>query len=355
MIAATATTDPGERFRELEAKTRKELDQTREQLTEIELLLQQSSSEAEKLAQRETAITTRIRDMEINLENYSRADIKTLYTTAHDLGLRLFMMRGQVEQLQMRQEQVRERQEYLTLILSLLTSLGVAPALDVPLPSAPARPSTADLAKAASLSRIIEAQEIERQRISRFLHDGTAQTLTNLVLKAEICSHLVDRDAAEAKAELTALRSSLTGSLQETRRLIFNLRPMTLDDIGLVPTLRRYLGEVGRGQGFAHTVQGPETDELPPPVRALLFRLVQDIVSGLATRASLEGVTIDLTPRSGALELILEARPRPAPGPRWRPPASTGPSCSSWPRPRPPDRKVRSSGSHPGRRAMAAR
>jgi two-component system sensor histidine kinase DegS len=145
--------------------------------------------------------------------------------------------------------------------------------------------------------------------VSRYLHDGTAQALTNLVLKAEICEHMVDRDTAEAKAELQALRASLTAGLQETRRLIFQLRPMTLDDIGLVPTLRRYLGEVGRAGRFSHTVRGPETnDTFAPHIRSLLFRLIQEVVAGLVGRGALEQVTVDLNAQDSRLELTIEAR-----------------------------------------------
>ena len=309
MSISPVPVDPAERFAALEAETRRELDHTREQLSEIQLLLQQSTNEADKLAQREQAITSRVRDMEINLENYSRSDVKTLYTTAHEVGLRLFMMRSQVEQLQMRQEHVKERQGRLGVIIGLLNNMGAAP-VQAPQPAGGATaPSPEALAAASGLKGIIEAQESERLRVSRYLHDGPAQTLTNLVLRAEICEHLIERDTAEAKAELQGLRASLTNSLQETRRLIFSLRPMILDDIGLVPTLRRYLTEVGRGAGFAHTVRGPETgDDLSPQIRALLFRLVQDVVGGVVGRGGLEQVSVDLDIQGNSLELGVEVR-----------------------------------------------
>lgn len=309
MSIANVPVDPTERFAALEADTRRELEQTREQLNEIQLLLQQSANEADKLAQREAAITSRVRDMEINLENYSRSDVKALYTTAHEVGLRLFMMRSQVEQLQMRQEHVKERQSHLGIILGLLNSMGGVLPQTQPAPAAPATPSPEALAAATGLKTIIEAQESERLRVSRYLHDGPAQTLTNLVLKAEICEHLIDRDATEAKAELQGLRGSLTNCLQETRRLIFNLRPMILDDIGLVATLRRYLTEMGRNTGFTHIVRGPENgDDLTPSMRALLFRLVQDLVAGLAERSRLEQVAVDITIQGPALEVVIEVR-----------------------------------------------
>jgi two-component system sensor histidine kinase DegS len=309
-LSVPTTIDSTERLQALEADCRRELEQAREQLTEIQLLLQQTTNEVEKLGQREGAIATRVRDMEINLENYTRADIKAFYTAAHEVSLRLFMMRSQVEQLQARQEQVRERQESLHLILSLLETIDASGVGGEPEPAAgPAKPSTDALTTAASLRRIIEAQESERQRVSRYLHDGPAQTLSNLVLRAEICERMIDRDLAEARSELQGLRGALTTTLQDTRRLIFDLRPMTLDDIGLVATLRRYLTEVGRGQGFTATVRGPENDEaLPGHVRALLFRLVQDVLGALTRHAPLEQVTVDLSIGETMAELTLAVR-----------------------------------------------
>lgn len=309
MDLSVLSTDSAERYETLEVDCRRELEHAREQLTEIQLLLQQSNNEVDKLSQREGQIATRVRDMEINLENYTRADIKAFYTAAHEVSLRLFMMRSQVEQLQARQEQIRERQDHLSLILRLIAGRGAAAPLESDPASAPAQPSAAALATAASLRRVIEAQEGERQRVSRYLHDGPAQTLSNLVLKAEICERMIDRDVTEAKSELQGLRGTLTTTLQETRRLIFDLRPMILDDIGLVPTLRRYLAEVGRGRGFTSTVRGPENDDgLPPHVRSLLFRLVQDVVGALTTRGPLESVTIGLAADGPAVELTIDVR-----------------------------------------------
>jgi two-component system sensor histidine kinase DegS len=308
MTPTTGNLAPADRFAAIEAETRRELDQSREQLSEIQLLLQQSANEADKLAQREGAITSRVRDMEINLENYSRSDVKALYTSAHEVGLRLFMMRSQVEQLQMRHEHIKERQAQLGLILSLLQSGLSAPA---PAPATPAAAAPMPLLPggAHDLTAMIEAQESERMRVSRYLHDGPAQSLTNLVLRAEICEHLIDRDPAEARAELQGLRANLTNSLQETRRLIFDLRPMTLDDIGLCATLRRYLTDVGRAGGFAHTVTGLDGgDELSTPMRSLLFRLIQDIVSGLQARIRLEHVSVNIGMDGSEIEVMIAAR-----------------------------------------------
>lgn len=309
MLSNVSGGDPAEQLRELEAECRKELDQTREQLSEIQLLLQQSNSEAEKLAQREASIVTRVRDMEINLENYTRNDIKTVYSTSQEVSLRLFMMRSQVEQLQMRQQHVKEHQESLGTLLTLLARVSGEEFQTNSSGNQVAKPSIEQVAAASSLSGVIQAQESERQRVARYLHDGPAMRLTNLVLKTEICEHMVERDPAEAKSELVGLRSSLTSLLQEMRRLLYDLRPLTLDELGVVPTLRRYLNDVARRDGYTATVHGPDgADEMPVATRALVFRVVQDIVSGMASGSKLEEVMVDLTPNDGNLSLTIDVR-----------------------------------------------
>jgi len=89
--------------------------------------------------------------------------------------------------------------------------------------------------------RIIKAQEEERQRVAREIHDGPAQSMSNIVLKAEICERLVDSDPEKAKDELRTLKSVVRDTLRDVRKIIYDLRPMSLDDLGLIPTLQRYI------------------------------------------------------------------------------------------------------------------
>jgi len=89
--------------------------------------------------------------------------------------------------------------------------------------------------------RIIKAQEEERQRVAREIHDGPAQSMSHIVLKAEICERLVDSDPEKAKDELRTLKSVVRDTLRDVRKIIYDLRPMSLDDLGLIPTLQRYI------------------------------------------------------------------------------------------------------------------
>src|SRR5262245_9166483 len=104
----------------LEDECRRENDLSAQSLQEIALLLAKTNSEAEKVASRELQLANRVRDMEMHLDNYGREDIRDLYTSSHELQLRLYMMRSQAEQLQSRQQHIKEYQEKLRLLLELL-------------------------------------------------------------------------------------------------------------------------------------------------------------------------------------------------------------------------------------------
>src|SRR5437868_1906980 len=91
--------------------------------SEIEMLLRQTNGEVEKLANREMGMTNRVRDMELNLDNYSRTDMKTIYNSAHEIQMRLFMMRAQVEQLEAKRNNMKTLQQRIQKVTSVLQAV----------------------------------------------------------------------------------------------------------------------------------------------------------------------------------------------------------------------------------------
>src|SRR5205814_9356827 len=101
-------------------------------------------------------------------------------------------------------------------------------------PLSPPPEDTLDsLAEKQTIAQVIQAQEDERLRVSRQIHDGPAQTMTNLVLRAESCERLLDMDTNRARTELAGLKSAVHTTWQETRRFTFDWRPKILADLGL--------------------------------------------------------------------------------------------------------------------------
>jgi two-component system sensor histidine kinase DegS len=294
----------------LEGECRTELELSIQSLSEIALLLNKTNSEVEKLANRELQMSNRVRDLELHLENYSREDIRDLYNTSHEIQLRLFMMRSQAETLQNRQQHIKEYQEKLRILIDLLSIQANGPdegTTTLATRQSGALPGT-ELIGSPSILSIIEAQEDERLRISRQIHDGPTQSLTNLILRAEICERLIDRDVNEARTELSSLKAMINASLQETRRMIFDLRPMILDDIGLIATLRRYMTELGRLKDIQFSVAGPEHDlQLNGTMQVALFRMVQSILGAILAEGSADNIDIHIERDQAAARLRVDA------------------------------------------------
>src|SRR5689334_25356865 len=93
-----------EQLNSLGQELRQEQEAVSRENSEVDLLLRQVQGEVDKLGQREVSINSRVRDMELNLDNYTRQDMKTIYNTAHETSMRQFMMRGQIEQLQAKKQ-----------------------------------------------------------------------------------------------------------------------------------------------------------------------------------------------------------------------------------------------------------
>ncbi len=139
----------------------------------------------------------------------------------------------------------------------------------------------------AAVSRMVmTAQEDLRREISRAMHDGPAQSLTNIVLQAQIVERLVARDPASAHGEVTQLIAMVQQTLDATKSFIFDVRPMVLDDLGLLPTLRRAARERGRRAGIAIEFDSMGQDRrLPMDLESGLFRIVDEALAAYLSLA----------------------------------------------------------------------
>lgn len=290
--------DAQNKLDELRATTNAELERARRELAEVENLLRQANVEVEKLSPREVAVANRLRDLDVNLDRYQKSDIKNLYTSAHEVQMRLQMMRGQQEQLQTRQNVLKSRQSQLYELVKTLEEIGSFGGFG----GVSRADDSLDI-----ISGIIQAQEKERLRISLQMHDGPAQAMSNLVLRAEICQRTFDRDAEMARAELAGLKTAINNTLQEIRRFIFELRPMILDDLGLIPTLRRYVQQFVEKNKIEVNlmVQGVDT-RLPPHYEVAIFRFIQEALNNVAKHAKANQARVLIDNNGDRLQVIVE-------------------------------------------------
>jgi two-component system sensor histidine kinase DegS len=152
--------------------------------------------------------------------------------------------------------------------------------------------------------QVFQIIEEERMRIARDMHDGPAQAMANLVLQAEILERLISRDPQLVVTELADFKDAVRGVLDDTRRLIFDLRPMTLDDLGLVPTLRKFVKEYGQREGITTNlrVTGQEI-RLPGSLEATIFRVMQEALNNARRHAQPRNVDVLVKFQPDAIEV----------------------------------------------------
>ena len=250
-----------------------ELADTQRALREVTLMIEQSQSELSKLTQRNAAITAHLQQAQSQIAQTSPQEIKMAYDSALDAQQRLFVMHGQLEKLQSDKMHLEKYKKLL--------ERGVA-SVD------PVSGETPSVGKdpLSSIEMIVNAQEAERQRLSRQMHDGPAQAMSNFILQTEIAMRLLDVDPAQAKEELGSLKNAAMTTFQKVRNFIFELRPMMLDDLGLIPTIRKYMDAFKEQTGMEVnlTVTGTER-RLEPYLEIMTFRAIQELL-GNAVRHS---------------------------------------------------------------------
>jgi two-component system sensor histidine kinase DegS len=294
--------DPKDAYQGLEA----ELKHVRADIEEVAMMIRQSHGETQTLTRRDAQMSNRLRQIEANLESYSREEIREIYDSVRESQMRLFVMRGQIEQLEHRRRTLDAYTTQLQQIMDLTRSMAEIQAETAPA-AAPAVVEPVPQTAQQTVVRIIDAQEKDRRALARQMHDGPATSLSNLVLQAEVVERMFSSDPERARSELGALKIAVNSTFQSTRDIIFNLRPMMLDDLGLFPTLRRYVQEFQNKAGIATelTIMGKDR-RLPAHVEVIIFRAVQELLNNTVQHANASRVQISIDVGDAGVSVSVE-------------------------------------------------
>lgn len=155
--------------------------------------------------------------------------------------------------------------------------------------------------------KLLEIQEIERKRIARELHDTTVQNLTNIVHKTELCTKFVDIDPIRAKLELQTMISTIKTTINDMRNIIYDLRPMSLEDLGLVITVKRYIKQFIDSTKIKVVLNVENEKPINSDIIDLtLFRIIQEACNNALKHAQATVINIDLKYNENSIELIIE-------------------------------------------------
>jgi two-component system, NarL family, sensor histidine kinase DegS len=148
-------------------------------------------------------------------------------------------------------------------------------------------------------AQIIMGQEAERARLAREIHDGPAQALANTVMRLQLVEQMYQRQPEEVETELARLRSAVQDSLKDVRRFVFNLRPASLSDVGLVSTLRQHVRDYAEQFGVNVELNVPDNLALSPDQELVVCRVIQEALQNIHKHAEATSITVDLQQRQG--------------------------------------------------------
>jgi len=256
---------------------------------------------------------SRLRLMEVsrNFHIYCEQDVKTAYEEASQLQVDLAVAREQEQNMRRQRNDLEHRlkvlKETVAKAESLATLVGSAlAAMGTQMENVLVQVESMQQRQLFG-AKIIKAQEEERRRVAREIHDGPAQTMANIVFRAEVCERLIETDLTRSKAELKDLREQVRFCIKEVRKIIFDLRPMTLDDLGLVPTIRRTLDTLRDRTGISVDlrVMGEEK-RLDSHVEISFFRIIQEALTNVEKHAKASSVIVRIEFMTKTASAIIE-------------------------------------------------
>ncbi|KPU27820.1 histidine kinase [Caloranaerobacter sp. TR13] len=246
-----------------------------------------------------------------NFKHYTEEDIKKAYDNAKNLQVLLMLKRQEEKDLINKRKELEIRlinaEKVLKKAERLVTQVGVA--LEYLSGNLNDLSETIeDMQKKQLLGiKILKAQEEERQRVARDIHDGPAQSLANVVIKTEVCERLLDIDVNKARNELKNLKHIVRESLKDIRKIIYDLRPMSIDDLGFIPTIKRYAYNFSEETGInAEVLVIGQFKSMESIVEITLFRIIQEALNNIKKHSKAKNVQIKIETTLKSINIVVK-------------------------------------------------
>lgn len=249
---------------------------------DIENKLSHTRSQIENLRQRQAMVMAEVKKIDSTLGQTPQQLVRDSYAEALTAQQRLLTIQGQVEKLEAQDAALKQQIASLQSMRELIDRSAAAESTEI-------------FNAREIIIKVIDAQEEERERLARQMHDGPAHSLTNFILQAEIAQKLLDRNPEKAKEELSNLKTAAGEAFQKVRTYIFELRPMMLADLGLAPTLKRFVETFGEKSDVDVSFQqnGPER-RMESYREVLMFRAVQAVMANTRDRGGATTIKVSL-------------------------------------------------------------
>ncbi len=300
-----------EQIYDISEYTQNEYNCIKDELEEVKKSVAQLIGHVNKLREREKTARLHLMDVSKNFYRYKEDDIKRAYDRAQKIQVELAKMQSREQLLRDKRDNLerslRRLQAMLDKAENMISHLGVVfDYLNQHLSAISS--SIGELQQLQQLGvSIIKAQEEERKRVAREIHDGPAQLMANIVMRAEYILKLMDVNPENVRKELVSLQELVRQSLQDVRKIIFDLRPMVLDDLGLVPAINRYMEDYEKQYDIhVEVVFFGKQIRLPPATEVALFRVVQEALNNVHKHARAKHVLIKMEQLANKITILIK-------------------------------------------------
>ena len=269
--------------------TRTEAQRLKHELAFLSTEITETIGKVDNQYKLEKRMRQKLMEVNKNFERYSERQMLDIYTEAKDSQVELQLLQARELQLRSRRDEIERSLKNLEGTVQKADNLMTQVSLAIRLLKEGINEISMIYShdqKKDTAFRIIKAQEEERRRIAREVHDGPAQSLANIVLRLEIAEKLLDLDFKKVREELLDLKSLVRENLQDIRRIIFDLRPIRLDNKGIIASIKNYIDNYEKNYGIECllTLEGKEVT-LNTSIEIALFRLVQEGMTNVAKHA----------------------------------------------------------------------
>jgi two-component system, NarL family, sensor histidine kinase DegS len=308
----TVTCSKSDIFR-ISEKCRQDYDNITNELDSIKQVMGKLNEEGAQLEALVKAARHKLSEVSMNFKKYSEEEVREAYEKAHQLQMdfsinlqykkQLLEKRDELERRLMGLNETIEQAEQLISQISVVMNY-----LQSDLKKFGEAFETAKAKQDLGL-KVIEAQEEERKRLSRDIHDGPAQMLANVIVRSDLVERVYrERGGDEALLEIQSFKKMVRSALYEVRRIIYDLRPMALDDLGLVPTLRKYLRTIEDYHNNASITFENVGQEcrLPAKYEVALFRLIQESVQNSLKHSNACEIKVRLDITDTAINVLIK-------------------------------------------------
>ncbi len=285
---------------EISENARKEVANLREELQRLKLDVEIIMTECGQYEIKVARSRQRLALINRSFNQYSEEEMKDAYQETNEMMVQLAVARERESQTILRRNDVERRLknalETVGKAEKLVAQVGtVFSYLSGDLQRIDEHMESTENKRLLAI-RIIKAQEDERRRIARDMHDGPAQAMSNVVLKAEICEKMAEVDLDKAITELKNLKEVVRSCLKDVRRVIYDLRPMSIDDLGLKPTLQKYIENFSQQHGIQIELRiwGEINRVKDSNIILTVFRVVQECLNNIRKHANASYACVQL-------------------------------------------------------------